>query len=602
MPVQFDVEGAKSHGFTDAQIADAIASKAGFDTAGARKAGFADTDIIKRLTSAPAPSKAVDMDAEVAQALKTRAEGMSARDSIETGAGRTFDMIGKGMQQLYYGATGNAKELAALKARADHNTALYNPIQEAHPIATAVGESLPALAVPVGGLTGGTLKVAGKLAASAAVPAALEYGSAAERAQRSATSAAGAIVGGVVIPKIAGAAVAGTQAALKGLAGDITPEALALAARAKAFGIPVNAAQLGDSKFLKTLASSLEQMPFTGGAKSAAAQRTAFTGAVAETFGESGVKKITPEVYNAAKVRLGTQFDTLAARNELNVDSVLKNKLGTIVTNAEATGSDDTIRAVKNIADRVTEQSKSTGGAVPAQASSILGANGQPIITAAATNTPVSTKLAGTAYSSIDSELSNIIKGGGEKGLYAKRIQEAIREGMDASITPADQALWATTRTQYKNLKAVRTIAAKDIGNGDVPPTALMNALTSTDAGKEAMAMGKRGDLGELGQIGRQFVRDQIPNSGTAQRAMAMGLIGGGGYAFGADPTTIAGMMVGGATAGRLMNKVLNSPKTIQALATKGISLKDLAKMPPARITQVVGALGGMVATNPKKD
>lgn len=599
MPVQFDVQAARSHGYTDAEIADTVAKQAGFDSVSARQAGHSDTDIIKRITGFN--DRAVDVDAHVADALKERAQGMTTRESIETGAGRTFDMIGKGMQQLYYGATGNEKELAALKGRAEHNTALYNPIQEAHPVATAVGESLPSMVVPIGGLAGTTAKVAGKLAITAAIPAALEYGTVEERAKRAALAASGAMIGGVVVPKAVGLAAAGVKATLKGLAGNITPEALALAARAKALGIPVNAAQLGDSKFLKTLSSQLEQMPFTGGAKSAAEQRTAFTNAVSQTFG-ADVNKITPEVYAAQKARLGTQFDTLAARNNLDVTPALTNKLGGIVDQAVATGADDTVRAMKNIMGRVTEQAQSTGGVVPAKLSSLVSANGQPIITAAATSSPVSTKLAGTAYSSIDSELSNIIKAGGEKGLYAKRMQTAIREAMDSSISPADQAAWTQTRTQYKNLKAVRNIVAGEKANGDIPPSQLIHALTSTEAGKEAMAMGARGTLGDLGRVGQRFVRDQIPNSGTIQRGVAMGIIGGGGYAFGADPATIAGMMVGGATAGRLMNKVMQSPKTIEALATRGISLKDLAKMPPSRMAQVVGGVAGMTATNQKKD
>lgn len=590
MPVQFDVAAARAHGYSDTEIADTIAAKAGFDTAGARKAGFADADIIARLTSAPAP--------DPANAARTKlAQEQGVGTSILIGAGRTFDRIGKGMQQGYYAVTGDKKAAAELDARAKDDDVQYKNLQTVHPVATAVGESLPAMAVPVGGLTGGVVTTAAKLAGAAAIPAALEYGTPEERAKRAALAAGGAVVGGVVVPKVAGLAVAGTKAALKGLAGNITPEALALAARAKQLGIPVNAAQLGDSKFLKTLASSLEQMPFTGGAKSAAAQRTAFTQAVSNTFGEDATK-VTPQVYAAAKKRLGSQFDELAARNNLDVTPVLKTKLAGIVADAEATGSDDTIRAVNNVLGRVTEQAASTGGVVPAKTSAILSATGQPIVTAAASNTPVSTKLAGTAYSSIDSELSNIIKAGGEKGLYAKRMQTAIREGMDDSITPADQALWAETRAQYKNLKAVRNSVSKDMGNGDIPPTQLMNGLTSTEAGKEAMAMGGRGTLGELGQIGKQFVRDSVPNSGTAQRAMAMGLIGGGGYAFGADPTTIAGMMVGGATAGRLMNKVLQSPKTIEALGRQGISLKDLAKMPPSTIAQIVGGVTGMATTN----
>lgn len=564
--IQFDVQGARANGYTDTQIADAIAKKAGFDAAGARQAGFNDEAIITRLTSAPRPKREpVDVDAHVAAALKKDAQAMTTRQALEMGAGKTFDMIGKGMQQVWYNATGNEAELAALKGRVDHNKALYAPIAEEHPVATAVGESAPAMIIPVGGAGTTLLATTGKMAAAGAIPGALEYGTVEERTKKAAIGAAGSVVGGVVLPKVAGLTLEASKAALKGLAGKISPEALALATRAQALGIPVNVAQLGDSKFLKTLASSLEHMPLTGGAQSAAKQRAAFTNAVGQTFGED-VNKVTPEVYAAAKSRLGKQFDELAARNELNVTDPLKARMAAILGDAESTADDNTIRAVKNIMDRVQDQAQGS-------------------------------KLPGATYSSIDTQLSNIIKAGGEKGMYAKRLQETIRTGMDDSISAADQAAWQQTRTQYKNLKAVRDIVAKDAGRGEIPPAQLMQALNSTQAGKEVMAMGKRGTLGELGQIGKQFVTDTIPNSGTAQRAMAMGLIGGGGYVSGADPATIALMMGAGATSGRLLNKVLNSPKTLEALTRAGIPLRDLAKIPPSKLVQILGGTIGMAAT-----
>ena len=585
--IQFDVEGARKSGYSDTEIADIISSKSGFDAASARKAGYGDADIITRLTAPPAPTPAE-------QARTALAEDQGIGKSILIGAGRTFDRLGKGAQQLYYGATGDKKAQAELKTRAEDDDQMYKSLQNVHPVATAVGESLPAMAVPVGA-TATVLGTAAKIGGAAAVQAGAEYGSAEERAKRAALAGTGAVVGGVVVPKIAGAVYEGGKAALKGLAGNITPQALALAARAKELGIPVNAAQLGDSKFLKTLASTLEYMPFTGGAKAGANQRTAFTQAVSKTFGEDA-GKVTPEVYAAAKSRLGTQFNELAARNNLDVTPALKTKLSGILTEAEGTASDDTVRAVKNIMGRATEQAESKGGEVPAQMSKIVDAAGDPFTKVAASSTPATTKIPGATYSSIDSELSNIIKGGGEKGLYAKRMQEAIRNAMDDSISPADQALWTETRTQYKNLKAVRNVVAADKANGDIPPSQLMNALNNSDAGKEAMAMGKRGVLGDLGQIGQQFVRDQVPNSGTVQRAIAAGLVGGGGYAFGADPYTIAGMMTGGATAGRLMNHVLTSPKTIEALGKQGLTIGELAKLPPDRVYQILGGITGMSA------
>lgn len=588
--LQFDYKGARAAGYSDTEIADMLGQKAGFDSAAARAAGHPDLDIINRLTGSAVTQPTVDQARQ--KAMQQTAEEQGVGQTLLIGAGRTFDRIGKGMQQLYYGATGNDAEQAKLKARAEHDDETYNALTDAHPVATAVGEALPAMIVPVGG-AGGLAATTGKLALAGAVPEALKYGDVGDRAGRAAAGAAGSVIGGVVIPKAAGAVVNSGKAALRGLAGKISPEALALAEKAKAMGIPVNAAQLSDSKFLKTLASATEQLPFTGATKKAVEQRAAYNKAVAETFGEN-VDSITPEVYSAAKQRIGDTFNELSSRNNLSITPELRTKLSQIAESADRTASDDTIRAVRNVIGRVTDQANTSGGRVPAQLSSLVDEAGNPIVRAAAQETPVVSGLPGTAYSSIDTELGNIIKAGGEKGRYAKEMQVALRNAMDESIAPADQAAWRQARDQYRNLKAVRNSVSRDGDvSGNISPTQLTQSLMGTEAGREALAMGTRGQLGDLASVGRRFVRDNVPNSGTAQRLIAMSALGAGSGAMGADPGTIAGVMLGGATSGRLVTKLLNNPKVINALAQEGMSVMDLAKLPPARVAQIIGGIMG---------
>jgi hypothetical protein len=575
--IQFDLEGARAAGYTDDQIADVLSQKAGFDSAGARGAGYKSVDIIGHLTQAGQPAPATPA-APAALAVKDnigQPDDPGVGGSIMIGAGRTVDRVGKGMQQLWHGATGNDAAQTDLKRQADEDDVQYAKLQGQHPIATAVGESLPSMAIP-GGVAKTALGTAGRMAAISAVPSLLEHGSAEERAKRGAISATGGVVGGVVVPKVAGALWQGGKNVLSSLVGNVTPEAVELAAKAEAAGIKVNAAQLGDSKFLKTLASALEQMPFTGAAQQASKQRGSFTRAVSKTFGEDA-DKITPEVYAAARTRLGQSFDDLAMRNTLNLDKKVMGRLDNTLEEARQFGDDGTIRAVENLYNRIIKQSNAsadmTGG--KAGANTIM-------------------EIPGAAYSSMDKAMGEIIKNGGEKANFVKQMQLALREGMDQSISGADKAAWDQTRSQYKNLKAVRDVVARDGADGNIPPGMLMSALNRNEAGKEAMAMGTRGELGDLGRVGRQFVRDTVPNSGTAQRAMAMGLIGGGGYAFGADPMQIAGMLAGGATAGRVITKMLSNPNTVAALGQKGISMSELVKLPPNEIARILGGIAGM--------
>lgn len=62
----FDIEGAQKAGYTDAEIADHLATQAKFDAAGARTAGYSDTDIIQHLSAFEAPKPLSGKDAALA--------------------------------------------------------------------------------------------------------------------------------------------------------------------------------------------------------------------------------------------------------------------------------------------------------------------------------------------------------------------------------------------------------------------------------------------------------------------------------------------------------------------------------------------------------
>jgi hypothetical protein len=78
------------------------------------------------------------------------------------------------------------------------------------------------MAIPVGG-TAGLAATAGKLALAGALPGALEYGSAGDRAKRGAMGAAGAVAGGVVVPKVVEAAVKGVPAVGRAVRAAVEP-------------------------------------------------------------------------------------------------------------------------------------------------------------------------------------------------------------------------------------------------------------------------------------------------------------------------------------------------------------------------------------------
>ena len=350
---------------------------------------------------------------------------------------------------------------------------------------------------------------------------------------------AGAATGAAFPLAVMGAGAAG-RGIRNALTPTVTPEAAALYQRAAQLGIPVNAAQLSDSKFLKTLQSVLENTPLTGAEGAKQNQLNAFTRAVSNTFGED-TPSITREVYNRARTRIGGEFNRLSANNNMQGDLGMIGRLGQIQDEAQRFSTTDTSRIVNNALDELLSKADANG------------------------------VIPGRAYQSFDSLMARQLRNAGPEAPYLGRLREAVQNTMDASIAPADRQAWATARGQYRNLKTIRDLVAKEGSDGTISPSGLMGRVNASQAGKEAMARGTSGDLGELAIIGKQFVRDPIPNSGTAQRMSINALLGGlgGGGALVSLPATL-GVAGGTVAAGRMANQALNSNALAQAMLNRG--------------------------------
>ena len=397
-----------------------------------------------------------------------------------------------------------------------------------------------------------------KLGVAGAVPGALEYGTPEERAKAAALGAAGNVVGGVVVPKVVQAIGSAVAPAAKAVLGAVTPEAKALYAKAQALGIPVTAAQLGDSKFSKYLASAIDAIPLSGSGKTKELQQKAFNKAVANTFGED-TDEVTRAVYNRARTRLGSEFDRLSGQNELKVTPALMTEVNDVISRTQHYTSPDIEKAITNLASDMRSRLDTNTMTVP-----------------------------GSTYQAIDTQMSNIMKAGGEKAIYVGQLQKAFRDAMDLSIKPADAAAWQQARSQYKNLKAVRDIVGKNDASGDISPALLMGRLNSTEAGKEAMAKGTRGELGDIAEIGKQFITNKVPDSGTAQRALAYSALG----TTGAMNPAIAAKTIALANLANRANKS-SAVKNFMMKPRAPWDISDLAGA-PGMATQVLGGGAGM--------
>lgn len=111
--------------------------------------------------------------------------------SMLIASGRTFDRVGKGMQQLYYGATSQDGKQQALQQQADDDDAAYKPLAQLRPFSTGMGEALPSMVIPGGGAAT-LLGNAGRMVIAGGVPSLLEHGTASERFERAAIGAGSA--------------------------------------------------------------------------------------------------------------------------------------------------------------------------------------------------------------------------------------------------------------------------------------------------------------------------------------------------------------------------------------------------------------------------
>lgn len=187
--------------------------------------------------------------------------------SMSIGAGHTVDNVLDGLTQWWLNAKGDKKALEGLKTNNEAKKDLYKPLQEQHPVATAVGEAAPSMVIPAGGGANmaGTLT---RLAIAGAVPGALEYGTVGERGKRAAGGAAAAMAGGVLVPKVAQAV--GSAIPAVGRVARAVAEPLTQNGRANIAGRTLNRAAGGDAS---TVAQRLGQAaPLVPGSMPTAAQ------------------------------------------------------------------------------------------------------------------------------------------------------------------------------------------------------------------------------------------------------------------------------------------------------------------------------------------
>jgi hypothetical protein len=309
------------------------------------------------------------------------AKATTIPQSITIGAGRMSDRLMEGLKQSGYGVgailsellpdhlkqvaqDALAQKLLTQQQQQTENTARYKPLQDAHPVATTVGEAIPLAASPM-------LRVADGAGALGECHECGHVGGAAvhdgvrdgRRARGAWSGCCGGRCGRFRRDKC-GCEGAKTRAE--------PVDARAAAARpgvAQDSGINLSAGQKTGNKFLQTLESTFESLPTTSGTATAEkqAQRTALTQAVMSRLGVNA-NEATDQTLGQARGKIGGDFDRIFSKVDVPLapPEVMKS-LGAVVQDANRNLVPEQARLVANRADDLLSKVDADGN-VPGKA------------------------------------------------------------------------------------------------------------------------------------------------------------------------------------------------------------------------------------------
>lgn len=324
-------------------------------------------------------------------------------------------------------------------------------------------------------------------------------------------------------------------------------------------GVPLDAAQATGSNMLARTKAFLADNPVTSAAQQsfAATQKQAYNKAIAKTFGEEA-DYITPEVIQAAKDRLGANYDAIAARNNIHLDKTLEGHLSSIEKEAQNILNPENFNLVKKQVDNILAKADGNGGA-------LSGAQYQEIKT-------VLDKLSGSENKTV--------------GNYARELKDSLLDGLTrsakASGNKEDVALLKETNKQYGNMKKVENVA--DFSTGEINPSKLYNHLKTKSNRYSFYSQDKA--LSDLASAGKNILPEKMPNSGTAARLLNASalpaLLGIGDYLKEGDIYHAGGAATAGILAPKAAQMLINNPAAARYLS-EGIgrnSLKSILEAP----------------------
>jgi hypothetical protein len=370
----------------------------------------------------------------------------------------------------------------------------------------------------------------------------------------------GAVLGGVLpgAVKVAGE----TGRAVGGLIRK-PDEAKATLARTaiEKYGLPLAPSDVSNNAMVKGARSFLDDVPLIGqiGKKNKEAIQQGFNKAVGETF-DASAPKLTPEVMDAAKKRMGAEFDRIWGGNVLAYDGELFQGLQGLRDKARLHPQGDSARLASWLDD--------------VESKMVQGQNGEMFMPG---------EIANRLQSKLRTEAE---KASGFLKEDLTALRRELLSAFNRNVSPKEAAALSSNMRKYKAFKTVEPLILKSEAGvagrevGDIPPALLPQRVVSQ------YGSASNSPFKDLSQIGSQFVADRTLRTGGGPRAMiqnsAIGAsLGAGLYT---DPL-LSSLTIPGAIAAE---KLLSSPAMGKRLAgVKGI---DPLLLPLYRMAPVLAA------------
>src|SRR5580658_1600934 len=314
--------------------------------------------------------------------------------------------------------------------------------------------------------------------------------------------AGGQLTNDSTLGRVAGGALGGMApaAAARGVGRAVTlapmkPDQARLVQTLRDAGIEPTAGQASGNRALKYAESRMGEQLGAGGATEAANERVSkeFNQWAFKQAGETA-DRATPDVMARMWERLGNRFDELTARNTLQADVPMLNKLQTAFVRYQTEVQPSLqVKAVENIMNDIANALTKSGGVIP-----------------------------GDIYQSTRSQLGRLARGAPKDNPELRQIYREMTDSFDdamertlAARKSPDLGAFKEVRNQYHNAMLIDKAIGVGAKGEEITPNKLRNAMQREDS--KGFHAG-RGDMGPVAHAADQVLAP-LPDSGTAARA-----------------------------------------------------------------------------------